>query len=174
MFFELKNKKVVATEQGMMERHIKELYDRDHTSGKERFNKMAEYIFFVYDKKSMYANVPLEDRKKMVSADQLQSPGYWSKAESNEDVKKIIEKLNRLQFSHKERLLEGAKRKIEEYLSFWESTAIDDKNHKLVKETLTGSSELLELQEKLERMVNEEALTRQVGGGESKLFEDNG
>ena len=53
MFFELKNGKIVVTEQGLLNERIKSLYDSDHTKGKDKFHKFASYIYSVYDKRSI-------------------------------------------------------------------------------------------------------------------------
>lgn len=174
MFFELHNAKVVVTDQGLLNRNIKMLHDADSSKGKERFYKMASYIFSVYDKRSIYSNMNLLDRQKLVSNDIVGESDYWQKAEQNESFKKIVEDLNKIQFSHKERLLEGVKKKIDEYLDVFDKMTITEKNHKDHQSMAKGSQDLLELYDKLENMVNKETLAKQVGGGEAKLFEDGG
>ncbi len=174
MFFELVNSKVVVTEQALMDESLDKLYKSDKSKSKTAWNKAISYLFFVYSKQSQYKNVLLHDRRRMVSEDIIKDSSYWKKLEEHSEFSKIIEKYNNLQFTHNERLLEGLKRKIEEYLNFWNSLSVVDKdNHKLLSETLKSSEALLELQERLERMVSKEALSRQVGDGESKIFEDD-
>ena len=172
MFFELINNKVVVTDQAFMCESLKKLHDADKSKKKTAWSKAITYLFFVYDKNSQYKNVLLNDRKKMVSEDIIQDVDYWEKIESHKEFIPIIDRYQNLQFTYNERLLDGAKKKIEEYLSFWRETSIDKDNHKLLKETLEGSESLLKLQERLERMISKEALSRQVGDGESKIFED--
>jgi len=173
MFFELINNKVVATNQAMLDPLLKKIYEADETKAKKAWTKAISYLFFVYDKNSHYKNVLLHDRKRMVSEDMINDSEYYKKIEKHKDFELIIKKYNELQFTHNERLLDGLKRKIEEYLNFWNSISVVDKdNHKLLSDTLTASEGLLKLQERLERMVSKEALTRQVGDGESKIFED--
>lgn len=172
MFFELHNTKVVVTEQGLMNNAIKRLYDADTGSGKERFHKMAAYIFFVYDKRSIYLKMSLTDRQKLISTDVLLDPNYWKTVEGSETFTEIIEKLNQIQFSHKERLLEGVKSKIDEYLDVFNQLKIDVKNYKDHQAMAKGSQDLLELYNKLEQMVGKESLSKQVGGGEEKMFEN--
>jgi len=172
MFFELINSKVVVTDQAFMCSSLKKLHDNDKSKTKSAWTKAISYLFFVYDKNSQYKNVLLNDRKKMVSEDVIDDIEYWKKIEGHKEFAAIIEKYQELQFTYNERLLDGAKRKIEEYLTFWRGVSIDKDNHKLLKETMEGSESLLKLQERLERMISKEALSRQVGDGESKIFED--
>lgn len=172
MFFELINSKVVVTPQGMMDNQLKSIFDKDKSKLKKNWIKAITYIFFVYSKDSQYKNITILDRKKIVCSDVLEDPEYYQKIEENKDFKELIDKYNECQFTHNERLLEGAKRKIEEYLEFWNSTSITTDNHKLLSDTLTASEGLLKLQDRLERMISKESLTRQVGDGVSKMFED--
>lgn len=172
MFFELQNGKVVVTDQGLMNESVRKLYEADHSKGKERFTKMGAYIYSVYDKRSIYRQMNLLDRQKLVSADVIGEPGYWRNAEKNESFIKIISKLNELQFTHKERLLEGVKKKIDDYLRYFDELKISEENHKNYQSIIKGSEDLLNLYDRLDQMVNEESHSRQVGGGESKMFED--
>jgi len=172
LFFELINSKVVVTPQGMADKKLKSIFDKDRSKLKKNWIKAITYIFFVHSKDSQYKNVLMLDRKKIVCNDVLEDPEYYLKIEENKDFKELIEKFNQCQFTHNERLVEGAKKKIEEYLGFWNSLSITNENHKLLADTLTASEGLLKLQERLERMVSKESLTRQVGDGVSKMFED--
>lgn len=174
MFFELKNGKVVVTDQGLLNVHVKKLYDADHTQGKARFHKMASYLYQVYDKRTIYKNLSEQDRRLMVCTDVLDDKNYWVNVEANKEFMAIVAKLNQLQFTHKERLLEGCKRKIDDYIDHFDNLKISQKNQKEYREVIKGSEDLVDFYDKLEQKVNKEALSRQVGGGESKLFEDNG
>lgn len=174
MFFELKNGKVVVTEQGLMNVHVKKLYDADHTNGKAKFLKMAGYIYSVYDKRTIYGNLSEQDRRLLVCSDVIDDKNYWVKAEANPDVISMISKLNNLQYTHKERLLEGCRRKIDDYISHFDKMKINEKNQKEYREVIKGSEDLVDFYDKLEQKVNKEKLSRQVGGGESKMFEDEG
>src|SRR5688500_13245587 len=119
MFFELKNGKVVVTEQGLMYGPIKHLYDSDHTKGRERFNKMGTYIYNVYDKRSIYKKMSLSERQQLVCKDVIDEPGFWRNAEINPDFIKILGAMNQMQYTEKERLLEGVKTKIDDYLAYF-------------------------------------------------------
>ena len=155
-----------------MNEHVDKLYNADHSKGKERFHKMAMYIFYIYDKRSIYRSMSLEERRKLVCKDILQEPGYWRKAEQNPTFQEVVSRLNKIQFTHKERLLEGVKEKIDQYLLYFNTMKLGEKNEKQYKRMVKGSKELLELHEELEMMVNKEAQAKIVGGGETKLFED--
>lgn len=174
MFFELKNGKVVVTEQGLLNFHVKELYDQDHTKGKEKFHNMAAYAFFMYDKRSIYKNLPEYDRKQMICMDVIRAKNYWVGAEANAKFQALIAAMNKLQFSHNERLLEGCKQKIDEYIEYFQTMKISDKNYKDYGNVIKGSEDLVDFYDKLEAKVNKEVMSKQVGGGESKMFEEAG
>lgn len=174
MFFELINGKVGVTEEALLNISIKVLFDSDHSKGKDRFLKMASYIYFVYDKRSMYRNIGMSDRRKLICDEVLQDKSYWAKAEANPDVQSIIAKQDLLQFTHKERLLEGVKRKIDEYVDYFDTMKISDKNYKDYSAMVKGSEDLIDFYDKLEAKVNNEAMTRQVGDAHSKIFEEEG
>jgi hypothetical protein len=174
MFFELKNGKVVVTDQGLLNFNVKELYDSDHTKGKEKFQRMAEYAFFMYDKRSIYRNLPESERQGIICLDVIQVKNYWIKAEANNQFQALIAAMNKLQYTHNERLLEGCKRKIDEYIDYFQTMKISDKNYKDYGNVIKGSEDLVDFYDKLEAKVNKEVLSKQVGGGESKMFEEAG
>lgn len=174
MFFELKNGKVVVTEQGLLNFNVKSLYDQDHTKGKEKFHDMASYAFFMYDKRSIYKNLPESDRRQIICLDVIKKKNYWTGPEGNQQFQALIAAMNKLQFTHNERLLEGCKRKIDEYIEYFETMKISDKNYRDYGNMIKGSEDLIDFYDKLEAKVNKEVLLKQVGGGESKLFEEQG
>lgn len=174
MFFELKNSKVVVTEQGLLNWNVRELYEADHTKGKEKFHQMAAYAFFMYDKRSIYKNLPESDRRQIISLDVLKIKNYWVKAEAHPKFQALIVGMNQLQFTPNERLLEGCKRKIDEYIEYFDKMKISEKNYKDYGNMIKGSEDLIDFYDKLEAKVNKESLLKQVGGGESKMFEEQG
>lgn len=174
MFFELKNGKVVVTEQGLLNLHVKDLYDLDHTKGKEKFHNMAAYIFSMYDKRSIYKNLPEAERRQIVCLDVVKIKNYWVNTEANAKFQELISAMNAIQFTPNERLLEGCKKKIDEYIDYFSTMKIDSKNYKDYGSVIKGSEDLIDFYDKLEAKVNKESLLKQIGGGESKMFEDQG
>ena len=172
MFFEATKSGVSVKEESLLIPEVRELYDGDKTKGKRDFHKAIAYVYHMYDKRSDYIETLFDDRVKLVSKDQLDSEKYYIKAEKNEKIRAVIDKLELLQYSKKERLLQGAQSKIQEYLKFWRDTQIKEGNHKLVKETLEGSETLLKLLDRLEKQVYDEKSQKSVGGGEATMFEN--
>lgn len=171
MIFELNGSIVTITKTGMLIPQIKNLYDVDGPK-KAIFSMQMQYLFFVYDKLSPYADMLMGDRKKIVCSDILkQDSKHWLKSEKNE-LKDSIEAINKIQFTPNEHLLQGVKEKIEEYLLFWKDTKIEAANHNLIADTLDNANKLLKLKDTIEKQVLEEKSQKQVGGGKSKLFED--
>jgi len=166
--FELHNGIVTMTEEAQ---GIPEFADLKKRKSSE---KIITYLFFVHGKKSPYANLFDLDRKKIVSTDRLGGdPLEYEKLEALKGVKQAVDKYLMLQYTPKEQLLAGVKRKVAEYLEFWDQTHIDKDNHKIVSESLEGANKLLRLQKELEQQVNEEAAqSKIVGGGKTNLFEN--
>lgn len=173
MLFELKNGKVKVSPESLSIPEIKVLYDKDKTKDKERFHKLIDYVYHCYDKNSPFHDVFLEERKILVGHDRFQDKKYPQKLEKLEEVQALIKKLNILQYSYAEQLLEGANRKIEQYLQFWKDTKLDEDNHKLVVETMDGAEKLLKLQERFKQQIYREAQEKAVGGGVKTMFEDS-
>lgn len=137
----------------------------------KNLSDILKYVYFCYSPTSIYRNTLISERRKLVCVN------YFNKDisqtfESDEKVRNFIKVYQNLSMTHKERLIEGIEQKIDEYLTFWRSIAIADDNHKLVTESLENSHTLLLMQEKLEKLKHNEAAIKQMGGGESKLFED--
>ena len=172
MFFEVTKAGVSVKEDALLVPEVRQAYDADKTKGRRDFHKMIDYVYHVYDKHSTYADVLFEDRKKIVSVDRIKDDKYYGRADKSEKIQALAKKLQKMQYSPKEQLLDGAREKIEEYLKFWRETQIDKDNHKLVKDTLENSETLLKLVDRLEKQVLNEAQQRTVGGGEATLFEN--
>lgn len=172
MIFELHKGKVTITDGGLAIPEFHKLKELDKTKGHKRFYEAITYIHWVYDKNSKYNDVLINDRRLMVVKEQVTLVDTWEKLEKWAGVKECIDKLDKIQFTYNERLLEGARSRIEEYLELWRTTKITADNHKIVKETLEGAKELLKIKGDLEKIVFKEKSERQVGGGDSKLFED--
>jgi len=73
MIFELHNNIVSITKEGMSLPEFKRLYEQDATEDKSLFSRIAEYIYFVYSKDSVYKEVLPEYRKQLVCKDRLKT-----------------------------------------------------------------------------------------------------
>jgi len=173
MIFELHNNIVSITKEGMSLPEFKRLYEQDATEDKSLFSRIAEYIYFVYSKDSVYKEVLPEYRKQLVCKDRLKTKQTeWKEMEKSVGVNVAIEKYKLMELTAKERLLEEVKEKIEDYIDFWKTTKIDTKNHELVASTLKNASDLLNMLEKVEKRISNDNDSKTVGGGKATLFED--
>jgi hypothetical protein len=135
--------------------------------------KMAlEYLHFVYSRKSSYFRIVLLTRKKEVCRDRFQNADLWEKIENATEVMALARKMDLLQFTEKEAMLEGVKRKISEYIHFYNTTPITNDNREDLKEMLAGSKNLVAVLKELQKEVNEEQQENgTVDDDDSELFE---
>jgi hypothetical protein len=136
-------------------------------------DKLFTYLYLVYDRNSVYADVLLMDRKQMVCVDRLKcASNEWEKMEAIPEIRAVIDFMAKVQYTAKERLFYGVDEKVEEYLNFWKSLSVTEKNHNIVAESVVNAAKLVKLRDDLEKQVfksSEDA--HQVGGGKAKLFE---
>lgn len=150
---------------------VKSLPEYKALSKHKDLDKILKYVHFVYNKDSIYKNILISERRKVVCVNYF-GKNISEDFEGDEKIRNFIQVFKNLSMTHKERLIEGIEQKIDEYLTFWKNIQIGDDNHKLVTESLENSHTLLVMQEKLEKLKHAENAIKQMGGGESKLFED--
>jgi hypothetical protein len=127
----------------------------------------------MYHKDSEFRDIPLEDRKKLISKDFIGQEDYYIKIEKIEHIKKLISLLEIMQFTKNEQALEAARLKIDEFGVLLKETTLDLKNQNDVKHLIQNYEDLLKLKERLENLVFKDQNQNAVGGGETKMFEDN-
>jgi len=166
------NDRVIVSEQLKNTSSFLALRKRDNTKNADNYYKELSYMFFVYSRKSIYFDLEILDRKKLVCHDQLKiDAGDYEKFDTDLVFKECLSLYDELQYSKQERLLNGIDEKIDEYLDFYRKTKIAEDTHEMVAKAMKSSSELLDLREKIEKKVLNEKATRQQGGGQSKMFE---
>lgn len=97
---------------------------------------------------------------------------YYTILESNPIFVSAINKYLLLVRTPAEKLLEGIKKKIDEYNDYWETTPINSKNRKEISESIYTGKDLLDLYKKLEKQVSEEKNIKSVGGSKPTLIEE--
>lgn len=170
MFFFVKNNVVYVKEKFEV---IPEIINLKKSVNNQRFEKIIDYIHFVYSKKSSYFGIVQKDRKKVVCRDRFQDPNIHEAIEKIKEVEAVISRMNEFQFTENEVFLEGVRKKISEYLRYWDETPIDSKNSEQLKEQLKGAKDLLKVKKEMEQEVYEE-IRRINADKESgkKLFEE--
>lgn len=89
MFLVLDGNKVIVTEEGMMIKAVKELYDEDKSPDKETFYDIMKGLYFIYRPDSIFQNISLSQREEKVSETVLKKP--WSHYMKDPRVKKLAE-----------------------------------------------------------------------------------
>ena len=166
MIFSFHNNNISITDQGKALPELRSIKD------KKNFRDIVEYVYWNYDRNSIYHGILIQDRLKIVHSDKfnhLDNTGYENLA--NDSVE-LIGKFNMIQFTQNELLLDGMNRKIGEYLEFWNRTKIEEDNHKLISDTIERAEVLLKMKEKLISIVNKENSTRRMGKGAGSAIEN--
>lgn len=165
MIFEFRNEILTITPQGAIIPEVKSV--KELTNHKD----VLEYVFFVYDRNSIYHNMLISDRKKIVHNDRFIHLKEEDFVQLESTGRELIDKLNKVQYTPNERLIESMNGKIDEYIIFWQSIKIDKDSHKLASDTLERAENLLKMKEKIDKLVAKESSSRQMGGAQAKMFE---
>lgn len=166
--------KIASVDQDLLQCvEFSDLYVLDITPEKSEFNAQMLYIYYMYDKKSIYFNILISDRKKIVCLDVLNKPAdYYNELEKSVTFASAVDKYLLLTRTPAEKLLEAIKKKIDEYNNYWETTPIDSKNRKEISDSIYTGKDLLDLYKKLEKQVSEEKNIKSVGGSKPTLIEE--
>lgn len=139
---------------------------------KENFRDIIEYVYWNYDRQSMYHSMVISDRMKVIRGDKFSHLSDDSYKMLAKDSEALVKKLNMLQFTPDELLIEKMNNKISEYLEFWGKTKIKEDNHKLVADTIERAEVLLKMKERLMNIVSKDKATRRMGSGASTMIEE--
>jgi hypothetical protein len=175
MFWYIKNNQVFLKEKFEV---LPEIIALTQVCSPQRIVRIYDYLHFTYSKKSAYFTIPIKDRKRKVCNDRFENdfrtdPSLPDKIEQSKEVQAVIRAVNEFQFSENEHFLEGVRKKISEYLTYWENNPITKDNAEDIKAQLKGAKELLIIKKEMEMMVYEE-LRKANSDRESgkKLFEE--
>lgn len=166
MIFKYHNEIVSITEAGETLPELKAIKKLSN------YKDIIEYIYFIHDRSSIYHGILLSDRIKIVRVDRFSHLKDEDFSKLNDIAASLIEKLDMLQYTPNERLLEGINKKIGEYLDYWSSVKITSKNHKLVADTINRAEGLLKIKERIDKLVSKEKTEQQRGGGRKSMIED--
>lgn len=138
---------------------------------KPNYRDMIEYVYWNHDRESIYSAMLIQDRLKVVHSDKfshLSAPAYKLLAK---DCSELVKKLEALQYTANELLVDGMNRKIGEYLEYWNKTKIKEDNHKLISDTLERAEILLKMKERLMTIINKEKASKRMGNSGSTMIE---
>lgn len=103
MFLELAEGEVKVTEQGKALKEVQELRKSDRTKNKQAFKKWLRFIYFSYDKKSIYRNYLPNEREKAVK-DALFPDDTLHYFTRNPKLQNVAKLLVELSYTFKEKL----------------------------------------------------------------------
>lgn len=165
MVFNYHNDIVSITEQASGLPEIKALKDKPNR------NDIIEYVYWNYDRESIYSPLIIQDRLKIVHEDKFSHLKAADYKLLGKEANDLVKKLEMLQYTDNELLMQGMSKKIGEYLKFWNDTKIKEDNHKLVADTLERADALLKMKERLAQIINKEKGTKRMGSSGSTMIE---
>ena len=130
--------------------------------------ELLKYLYYMYHPDSEFSNMLPGSRKKLVEREII---GHAVKETAV--LKRAIETYNEICMDPKQLLLEGVKKKIEEYINFWQNTPIDIDNHDKLTKALVNSEKLLAIKKKMEDDVMDARNAKVYGGGSASMFEND-
>lgn len=161
------------TKHGLSVPEFKRLKEADHSGEKEKFENQITYIYFVFDKESPYIKIiPLRERIKTVLSDRIK--GYTAKQfHEDNNVLTCIKKLEYLQYTIKERVLNQCELKFGEFQTLWSETSVAEETYEGLSAEFTKANGLFAVYEKLKKQVKEEkeVIAKNYGGIEPTLLE---
>jgi len=132
------------------------------------------YMYLTYDRDSTYSGiVPLSERKKTVSHDIFHDALRWKLIESDKKFTEALDRLNMVQYSDNEKIVQMVKKKVDEYLEFLNTITFTAKNYKGMSNMIKTAKDLLKLHEDVRKLIGVEQNEHQIGGGKASFIEDD-
>lgn len=143
--------KVTVSKSALALPEFKKLSSADHTAGKRYFEKVINFIYFVYDKDSPYVELSEDKRKELVKEDFFSSisKSEYEAFSEKQEIKDCIAKLNMLQYTPSERHMKACEAKFEQYLELYSETPVNHENYEKIAAQLKGSQSLYDIIDKL-------------------------
>jgi len=153
MFFVVKNNVVFLVDKYKDLPEIKSLMNG--LPSKKHVQSAFDYLHFCYSRTSPYYNLLLSEKKMQVCKDRYDNEKLWEKIEENKYVSAVIDLMIERQFNDLEKLLLGAKEKIDEYVQFWQRIKITEENYRKIEQMTKGAEDLMKLRKRLENEVSD-------------------
>lgn len=149
---------------------IGEFGDMYKKIGDKEFGRLMGYIYYGYSQESYYRDLPLKDRQKRA----LMDSGFDYALMNNmrDEIGRLVEIYLDIEVSSLERLLIGIKKKIDEYLVFWNDTGVNANNHNLIADQLINSEKLIKVYKDIEDKIKRERSSGIYGGGVISKYEE--
>lgn len=174
------NYQIVPSDEALMVKPIRDIFNEDTSAGKEYFYQQMSYLYFMKDPMSPYSDiVDLEERAKQI-INQEELPKDFTPSDR---LKRAMEIYEILTTTTSKKLLESMRKavnKIGEFLENVDLTLMDDKGRPVysITSVTAATDKVPALAKKLietEKIVSSEIeeVGRARGGNESKkMFED--
>lgn len=177
---EFENYSVRPTEEALLVKPIRKLYNSDRTKNKEFFFQQLSYLFFMVDPRSPYADVPSDESRAAQIIEQEGLPEKFKPSETLEDAMAVYEKLT---VTTSKRLLEATRIAADALKGELENSSAllaerTDKGARVTKANdvigvlerlLKVIPQLQDLERKVDSEIRESSRAR---GGSNSLFED--
>lgn len=169
---------LVITPESLAIAPFKLVWQRDKSKTKAAAIAELSYVYYMADFKSIYKNIPEEEREKKVTLDLFEG----KKWKADKEIKKAIDKYKELNFSQTMGLLEDAKGAVEKLRTYFREVDLmmTDNSGKLLytaKDLMANLKNLGEVvagMKKLEEEVSKEVSNTSTikGGNAVGAFED--
>ena len=146
---------------------LKTLYDADKSKSKEDSSKIMWAIALIVDPESKFFNLPLDQRRKLISKDYLQNPKF-----NFDDYKEHARFYELLSITPAKRQLVIWNTKLDEKTSLLEKMVYSVENAEFLEKLLASNSKLYsELERISEQLVKEGEFGIVKGGSEESISE---
>jgi len=166
------NGKVAITEAGKLYKPLYDLYAADKTTGRIRFHRYISWIFYVYSNSSdnPYSGYLPTERKEKVWETEFDRSDQLKPERMDKRLKEIIAEFIYLSTSDTDRLIEGTRKKIEDFLKFFDTISVSHENYRQIQDMIISTKGLIAYRKELEQQ-HEKEEQRYRGGSRPKLFE---
>ena len=165
MIFSYHNHILSVTEQGEQLPEIGEIRKM------EKGNDVLDYCYFMYDRTSVYFSMLEHERRIVVRQDKLSHLNEEDFVKVEKASEELAKKMEMLQFTPTEKMVEGMNKKISEYLEYWNSIRITSKNHKHVSDTIKRAESLLKIKDTLDKMRGKEKASQSRKGSALRMID---
>ena len=150
--FYISENKVIPNPEVLLIKEFKDIWDRDKTKLKDIALKELAYIYFISDYKSVYNDYSLSVKEIKIEEDIIQDKTW----KPDELIKLAIKKYEELQITPTLRLLNGARKALEEMTRYYEYLKINDRNILAASTSLDKLGKIAESFDKLEDKIKKE------------------
>ena len=153
LFF-ISDNKILPTPETLLIKEFENIWNRDKTKTKDIASKELAYIYFISDYKSIYNNYLSLIKETKIKEDIIQNKDW----KPDLLIESAIKKYEELQITPTLRLLNGARKALEEMTRYYEHLKINDRNILASATSLDKLGKIAESFDKLEEKIKKEQL----------------